>query len=117
MGTKKPATTTDGVVIPLEAYQHGIAVMDELAFRGPHEEGLVMRIAKAFGMKDAMKTIIRRRMYLKKHQGGKQARSTEEDDQKKGGNKRRRSDRKKHTPKPAGSGESGAAGGSAESAA
>lgn len=64
MPTKRKAG--EGVTLTPEKYQHAKDVMQELAFRGPKEEALVMRIAKACDFTEVMTQIKKLRIYAKK---------------------------------------------------
>lgn len=71
---KKQAHTaaghSGGIVLTQEAYAKLTDLMDELAFRGPMQEALIMRVANAGGFSDVITRIKRRRLYTKKMQGG-----------------------------------------------
>lgn len=67
----KNKTATDSVhTMDLATYTQLCDVMNELAFRGPKEEALMMRVAKAGNIAKVMAEIKRRRIYLKKHTAG-----------------------------------------------
>lgn len=65
------------VAIPFATYMHLVNVMDELAFRGPKEEALMMRVAKAGDINEVMTLIKRRRIYGKKMSAGRDGDSPE----------------------------------------
>lgn len=76
MPQKKATPNLDGQkegYVNTAQYRAMVAVMDELSFRGPMQEALVMRIANAGGISEVITTIKRRRLYSKKMRDGAQA--------------------------------------------
>jgi hypothetical protein len=69
MPKKNSGVPRDSVGPASQWYAAMCRVMDELAFRGPAEEALVMRIAKAGNVTEVMTAIKRRRIYGKKMAG------------------------------------------------
>jgi len=68
MARPKATVVPGSVLIPSGDYERVVALMDELAFRGPSQEALMMRVAKAAGFTEVMTAIKRRRIYTKKMQ-------------------------------------------------
>lgn len=66
MVRRAAVNTAEGYHMPAEQFTAMTAAMMELAMRGSREEGLVMRIAKAGGIKEVTKDLTRLRTYAKK---------------------------------------------------
>lgn len=62
----KKRAAGEGVTIDAATYHKLSNLLDELAFRGPKEEAIVMRIAKAAGFNEVMTRIKKLRIYAKK---------------------------------------------------
>jgi hypothetical protein len=65
----KKASSEHGVTveIPLQQYEAMVETMIELAMRNAPTEAIVLRCAKAGGVKEVVKHITRMRVYAKKH--------------------------------------------------
>jgi len=66
MSKKKQPHNGEAVNISRDNYDAMVSTMLELAFRGPEEEAVIMRAAKAGDITPVTKEISRRRMYAKK---------------------------------------------------
>ena len=65
MPSKQKRNIANGVHISLEDYTNLVKTMDELAFRGPKEESLMVRVANAGGFSEVLSLIKKRRQYAK----------------------------------------------------
>ena len=75
MSKVKLKSSGEVVELDRDRYDRMVETMRELAFRGPKEEGIVLRIAKSGGITEAVKGIVRLRLYAKKHLTGHSSRS------------------------------------------
>lgn len=67
MAKKKDGVTAGEYHIPAANYDAMVETMIELAMRNAATEGIVLRCAKAGGVKEVVKHVTRMRNYAKKH--------------------------------------------------
>jgi len=73
MPLKRKATSEDtsvSLVLSADNLRKLTDLMDELAFRGPMQEALIMRVANCGGFDDVITRIKRRRLYKKRMSDG-----------------------------------------------
>lgn len=97
MSKKKASSSGSMVQVPQEQYSAMVETMKELAARNTGSEAIVLRCAKAGGVKEVVKHITWLRNYIKKHPRAQRAEAEDNGLPKSRGKKKRSS---KRTPPP-----------------
>lgn len=97
MAKRKAVSSGTMVQVPQERYDAMVETMKELAARNTNSEAIVLRCAKAGGVKEVVKHITWLRNYIKKHPRAQRAASEGSGLPKPRGKKK---STRKHTPPP-----------------
>lgn len=98
MAKRKAVSSGTMVQVPQERYDAMVETMKELAARNTNSEAIVLRCAKAGGVKEVVKHITWLRNYIKKHPRAQRAEAEDNGLPKPRGKKKAT---KKRTPPPA----------------